>query len=62
MPTERRVRSAGKNREGDITSLCNAGEWWSPRSKVDAVGDIESNAYAYYVEEQTPRSFVHVYA
>lgn len=60
MATERRVRKTGKDRDGDITSLCNSAEWWSPRQKVDAIRDIEQGTYRYYVEEQTPRTYVEV--
>lgn len=34
---------------GDITSLGNPDEWWSPRSKQDAIRDIESREHTYYV-------------
>lgn len=60
MATERRVRKSGKDRDGDITSLCNHGEWWSPRSKAEAIRDIDNDTYRYYVEEQTPRAYVKV--
>lgn len=48
--TERRVTKTGKNSEKDITRLCNAGEWWSPRSKADAIADIEGGQVSYYVD------------
>jgi hypothetical protein len=60
MVTERRVRKSGKDRDGDITALCNDGQWWSPRSKTDAIRDIEGASYRYYVQEQTPRTYVQV--
>lgn len=60
MAIERRVRKSGKDADGDITSLCNSGEWWSPRRKADAIDDIEDDNYRYYVEEQTPRTYVKV--
>ena len=46
---KRYVRATGKNSEGDITRLCNAGESWSPRSKADAIGDIEGGVHEYWV-------------
>lgn len=46
---ERAVTRSGKDRDGDITSLCNPGQIWSPRSKNDAIRDIESGAHSYYV-------------
>lgn len=60
MATERRVRKTGKNREGDITSLCSDGEWWSPRTMSDSIRDIENDAYRYYVEQEAPRVYVKV--
>lgn len=46
---DRRVTRTGKNQSGDITSLCNAGEMWSPRPKADAIHDIELNLHSYFV-------------
>ena len=57
--TERRVLQTGKDAEGEILSLCNAGETWSPRLKADAIDDIETRQYRYYVEEAAPRVYVH---
>jgi hypothetical protein len=45
---DRGVTRTGKDRDGDITSLCS-NESWSPRSKADAIRDIESRAHTYYV-------------
>jgi len=45
----RQVRKTGKNDDKDITRLCNAGETWSPRSKAEAIGDIESKTHSYFV-------------
>lgn len=47
---ERRVTQSRKNREGDITGLCSPGASWSPRSKADAISDIESGTHSYYVD------------
>jgi len=47
--TRRRVTHTGKDRDGDITSLCSHGQFWSPRAKRDAIYDIESGAHSYYV-------------
>jgi hypothetical protein len=46
---DRRVTRTGKNPQGDITSLCNPGEGWSPRAKQDAIRDIETGTNTYYV-------------
>ncbi len=57
---ERRVRQTGKDSEGDITALCNGGETWSPRTKSDAINDIETGAHTYYVNEVDNRANVRV--
>ncbi len=58
---ERQVRRTGKDQDGDITSLCNAGEVWSPRPKAGAIRDIESGTHRYYVREVgTQRVYVRV--
>jgi hypothetical protein len=46
---ERAVVQSKKDRDGDILALCNPGEYWSPRSKADAIQDIESGVHQYYV-------------
>ncbi len=46
---KRYVRATGKNSQGDITKLCNLGEYWSPRSKADAISDIETGSHEYWV-------------
>ena len=46
---DRAVYKTGKDDDGDILSLCATGETWSPRSKADAIRDIESTAHRYYV-------------
>lgn len=48
MP-RRAVTQSGKDRHGDITSLCNPGQFWSPRRKADAIADIEKGEHSYYV-------------
>lgn len=45
----RYVNKSRKDRDGDITALCNAGESWSPRLKSDAINDIEGGSHSYYV-------------
>jgi hypothetical protein len=46
---ERAVIRSRKDRDGDILALCNANEYWSPRSKAEAIHDIESGTHKYYV-------------
>lgn len=46
---DREVRQTKKDKDGDILALCYSGAPWSPRQKKDAISDIESKVYAYYV-------------
>lgn len=46
----RKVIRTGKDRDGDITRLCNSGQTWSPRQKQDAIRDIESGVASYFVQ------------
>lgn len=58
---DRRVTASGKDKDGDITKLCNSGQSWSPRKKADAINDIESKAHTYYTQDRNGnRSDVHV--
>ena len=58
---DRRVTAAGKDKDGDITSLCNGGADWSPRSKWGAISDIEGGVHTYYVQQAgTARANVNV--
>ena len=52
---DRRVTHSGKDRDGDITKLCNPGQYWSPRSKDDAISDIESKVHTYYTQDRYGR-------
>jgi len=47
----RQVKATGKDDDRDITSLCNEWQPWSPRSKTNAINDIESGAHQYFVKE-----------
>ena len=57
---DRQVTETGKDSDGDITSLCNLGQSWSPRTKAGAIGDIEANTHTYYVQSSSGRSDIHV--
>lgn len=46
---KRYVRATGKDKDGDITKLCNSGESWSPRMEGDAIKDIEDRTHEYWV-------------
>jgi hypothetical protein len=47
--SRRSVTQSRKDRDGDITALCNPAESWSPRAKADAIQDIEGKLHSYYV-------------
>ncbi len=57
---DREVTKTGKDRYDDITSLCNPGSFWSPRSKADVIRDIESGDHTYYVQWSTKRTNIRV--
>ena len=46
---KRYVHKTGKDKDGDITALCNDGQIWSPRRKADAISDIENGLHEYWV-------------
>lgn len=56
---DRRVKKTGKN-NGEISSLCNAGEYWSPRSKADVIADIDAKLHRYFVDEAGYESNIEV--
>ena len=58
--TDRAVYKTGKNSTGDITALCNEGESWSPRSKANAISDIENKVHTYYVPWKSGRTEIRV--
>ena len=58
--TERAVKKTRKDRDGDILALCNPGSYWSPRSKKDAIRDIESGSHKYYVPWRSGKTYIHV--
>lgn len=56
----RRVTHSRKDDDGDITALCNPGQYWSPRFKSGAISDIETGAHSYYVGSGTNTVDIHV--
>lgn len=53
--SDRRVTNTRKDREGDITHLCNPSQFWSPKPKYSAISDIESKIHTYYVQDARGR-------
>jgi len=57
---DREVRNTGKDNDGDITKLCDPGQSWSPRSKADAIRDIENSTHTYHVPWKSGRTEIRV--
>lgn len=57
---DREVHQTGKAADGTITTLCSKGQPWSPRSKADAIRDIEKLVHRYYVVRGGQRAWVEV--
>lgn len=45
---DREVKRTKKDGDGDILGLCGDG-YWSPRSKAEAITDIELGLHTYHV-------------
>lgn len=58
--SDRAVRKTRKDRDGDILGLCNVGDYWSPRSKLDVINDIECRIHTYYVPWKSGRTDIKV--
>jgi len=52
---DREITCSGKDSDGDIISIGNAGAYWSPRKKADAINDIESGEHSYYIQSASGR-------
>lgn len=57
---ERQVKCVVKDKDGDILKIGNDGEWWSPKDVADAISDIESGIYQYYVKVGDQKVLIHV--
>ena len=57
---DRQVTATGKDRDGDITRLCNGGAWGSV-TKATAINEIDGRVHTYYVRQPgTARADVRV--
>jgi hypothetical protein len=55
---DRRVKRSGKDRDGDITSLCGD---WGTVTNATAIREIESRSHTYFVQDSLyRRADVHV--
>ena len=58
---DRQVTHTGKDRDGDITALCNPGMTWSPRRKREAIDELKSGRHTYFVRwPDGPRTEIRV--
>ena len=57
---DRAVRQTRKGADGDVLALCDQSAVWSPRSKRDAITDIESGLHTYHVPWQDKRTEIGV--
>lgn len=57
---QRKVTHTGKDKDGDITKLCNPGSDWTPRYKASAIRDIENGDHSYYVQAGASKTFIQV--
>lgn len=57
---DRAVLKTRKSTDGDILGLCDPGASWSPRSKSDAIRDIEQGLHTYYVPWASGRTEIRV--
>lgn len=57
---DRRVTHSGKDRNGNITSIGQPGQVWSPRPSSNAIADIESRMHTYFVQWPEKRTEIRV--
>jgi Protein of unknown function (DUF3892) len=57
---DREVTRTDKDSSDTITALCNSGASWSPRSKADAIRDIETGTHTYHVKWPEKRTEIRV--
>lgn len=46
---ERKVTKSRKDSNRNITAICNPGEWWSPKTSIEVIKEIEEKLYSYHV-------------
>ena len=57
---ERHMTRSRKDADGDITALCNPGQYWSPRPKAGMIQDLETGTHRYYVTGTSGRIYIYV--
>lgn len=56
----RHVTATRKDKDGDIAHLCNPFAYWSPRPKIHAIGDVDSEEHMYFLTVGTDEVDIHV--
>ncbi len=57
---DREITRTIKDKDGDITALCNSSELWSPKLKSMALLEIEDNIHRYFVKVDEEEVDIHV--
>ena len=57
---DREVKQTRKNKDGDITLLCNPMALWSPKRKDFAILEIEENIHRYFVKIENEKVYINV--
>lgn len=57
---DRAIRQSRKDSDGDIVAIGDAGEYWSPVLKADAIYHIESGTHRYYVPWVSGHTWIRV--
>ena len=57
---DRAIRQSRKDSDGDITAIGDAGQYWSPVLKADAIHHIESGIHRYYVPWTSGNTWIRV--
>ena len=57
---DREVTHVSKDKNGDLTALCNPNTLWSPKLKSMAILEIEHNTHRYFVSVGNKEVDIHV--
>ena len=57
---DREVTHISKDKDGDLTALCNPNELWSPKLKSMAILEIEYNTHRYFITVGDKEVDIHV--
>ena len=57
---DREVTQISKDKNGDLTALCNPNTLWSPKLKSMAILEIENNTHRYFISNENEELDIHV--